>query len=73
MTSQAEKTQCPIKFPINLVDGKVIEIEVDSLCTSQDLCGEVARKIDLLDAFGFSLYVSSYEKVGCDGMEICVC
>lgn len=50
---------------VALMDGRSINLPVDSATTSKEVCQLVSNKIKLTDIFGFSLYVGMYEKVGC--------
>lgn len=46
-----------------LMDGRAVSLPVDSASTSKEICQLLANKIKLTDTFGFSLYVTLYEKV----------
>ena len=48
---------------VSLMDGRKFPLQVDSACTSGEVLREVAKKINLLDEHGFSLYISVLEKV----------
>lgn len=48
---------------VALLDGRSINLPVDSATTSKEVCQLVSNKIKLNDTFGFSLYVAMYEKV----------
>uniref|UniRef100_A0A3B3ULE9 Unconventional myosin-VIIa-like n=1 Tax=Poecilia latipinna TaxID=48699 RepID=A0A3B3ULE9_9TELE len=60
---QATKTKKPILVSVALLDGRSINLPVDSATTSKEVCQLVSNKIKLNDTFGFSLYVAMYEKV----------
>lgn len=45
------------------MDGRTLSLPVDSASTSGEICQALAKKVQLSDTFGFSLYVSMYEKV----------
>lgn len=60
---QATKTKKPLVVSLTLMDGRAINLPVDSASTSKEICQLLANKIKLKDAFGFSLYVALYEKV----------
>uniref|UniRef100_A0A096LUU3 Si:ch73-194h10.2 n=1 Tax=Poecilia formosa TaxID=48698 RepID=A0A096LUU3_POEFO len=59
----ATKTKKPILVSVALLDGRSINLPVDSATTSKEVCQLVSNKIKLNDTFGFSLYVAMYEKV----------
>lgn len=48
---------------VTVMDGRTINLPVDSGSTSKEICQVLANKITLKDTFGFSLYVALYEKV----------
>lgn len=50
---------------VTLMDGRTINLPVDSASTSKEICQLMSNKIKLKDTFGFSLYVALYEKVCC--------
>ncbi|XP_035276926.1 unconventional myosin-VIIb-like [Anguilla anguilla] len=60
---QATKTKKPIVVSVTLIDGNNISVRLDSASTSREVCKFIARKINLQDTFGFSLYIALYEKV----------
>ncbi|XP_035997446.1 unconventional myosin-VIIb [Fundulus heteroclitus] len=60
---QATKTKKPMLVSVALLDGRSINLPVDSASTSKEVCQLVSNKIKLNDTFGFSLYVAMYEKV----------
>ncbi|MEQ2283274.1 hypothetical protein AMECASPLE_009487, partial [Ameca splendens] len=60
---QATKTKKPMLVSVALLDGRSINLPVDSASTSKEVCQLVSNKIKLNDIFGFSLYVAMYEKV----------
>lgn len=51
---------------VTLMDGRSINLPVDSASTSKEICLLVSNKVKLSDTFGFSLYVAMYEKVRSD-------
>uniref|UniRef100_A0A3Q2QHE4 Myosin VIIB n=1 Tax=Fundulus heteroclitus TaxID=8078 RepID=A0A3Q2QHE4_FUNHE len=59
---QATKTKKPMLVSVALLDGRSINLPVDSASTSKEVCQLVSNKIKLNDTFGFSLYVAMYEK-----------
>lgn len=48
---------------VRLMDGRSINLPVDSASTSREICQVISNKVQLKDSFGFSLYVAVYEKV----------
>ncbi|KAK5906578.1 hypothetical protein CesoFtcFv8_004512 [Champsocephalus esox] len=60
---QATKTKKPMVVSVNLMDGRSINLPVDSSSTSREICQLLSNKIKLKDTFGFSVYVALYEKV----------
>ncbi|XP_053723097.1 LOW QUALITY PROTEIN: unconventional myosin-VIIa [Synchiropus splendidus] len=60
---QAAKTKKPIVLTVTLMDGRSFNLSADSASTSRELCKALAKKAQLEDVFGFSLYVSLYDKV----------
>uniref|UniRef100_A0A3B4VH14 Unconventional myosin-VIIa-like n=1 Tax=Seriola dumerili TaxID=41447 RepID=A0A3B4VH14_SERDU len=60
---QATKTKKPMIVSVILLDGRSINLPVDSASTSKEICQVISSKVRLKDTFGFSLYVALYEKV----------
>uniref|UniRef100_A0A8D3CSB6 Myosin VIIBa n=1 Tax=Scophthalmus maximus TaxID=52904 RepID=A0A8D3CSB6_SCOMX len=60
---QATKTKKPMVVSVLLMDGRSINLPVDSATTSREICQVLSNKVRLKDTFGFSLYVALYEKV----------
>lgn len=48
---------------VTLMDDRTISLNIDSASTSAEVCQALATKIDLRDTYGFSLYISLYDKV----------
>ncbi|VDM16693.1 unnamed protein product [Wuchereria bancrofti] len=68
---QASKMRKPVSIHITFMDGTIITVCVDSATTSREICDELAECISLKDSFGFSLYITYFDKVvslGC-GMD----
>uniref|UniRef100_A0A3P8UQH7 Si:ch73-194h10.2 n=1 Tax=Cynoglossus semilaevis TaxID=244447 RepID=A0A3P8UQH7_CYNSE len=60
---QATKTKKPIIVTVTLMDGRSVNVSVDSASTSREICQVISNKVRLTDTFGFSIYVALYEKV----------
>lgn len=46
------------------MDGNTKTLLADSATTAKELCDVLAEKTGLKDMFGFSLFISLYDKVG---------
>ncbi|CAK6952096.1 unconventional myosin-VIIb-like [Scomber scombrus] len=60
---QVAKTKEPIDVSLTLMDDRTITLPLDSASTSAEVCQAVADNINLRDTYGFSLYISLYEKM----------
>uniref|UniRef100_A0A3Q0RF94 Myosin VIIBb n=1 Tax=Amphilophus citrinellus TaxID=61819 RepID=A0A3Q0RF94_AMPCI len=70
---QAAKSKKPIDKAVTIPDGRMISIHLESASTSAEVCQDVANDIGLKDTYGFSLYISLYEKIwslGSSGMHV---
>ncbi|XP_028284277.1 unconventional myosin-VIIa-like isoform X2 [Parambassis ranga] len=59
---QAARSRAPIDVSVSVMDGRTISLHLESASTSAEVCQAVADKIGLKDTFGFSLYISFYDK-----------
>ncbi|KAM6920340.1 unconventional myosin-VIIb-like isoform 1-T1 [Lycodopsis pacificus] len=60
---QAAKSKEPIDVSVTVPDDRTVKLQVDSASTSAEVCQAVADKIDLRDTYGFSLYISLFDKM----------
>lgn len=60
---QAVKFKRHLMLPITFMDGNTKTLLADSATTSKELCEELAKKMDIKDQFGFSLYIALFDKV----------
>lgn len=60
---QAANSIEPIHKSVTLMDGRTVNVELESASTSAEVCKDVAAKIGLKDTYGFSLYISFQDKV----------
>ncbi|KAK1879385.1 Unconventional myosin-VIIb [Dissostichus eleginoides] len=60
---QVAKSKEPIEVSVTLLDDSTVSLQLDSLSTSAEVCQAVANKIDLRDTYGFSLYITLFEKM----------
>ncbi|XP_054889758.1 unconventional myosin-VIIa-like isoform X2 [Poeciliopsis prolifica] len=60
---KAANNKEPIDWSVTLMSGETVKVQLDSASTSAEVCQAVANKIGLKDTFGFSVYISFYEKM----------
>uniref|UniRef100_V5GUR3 Myosin-VIIa n=1 Tax=Anoplophora glabripennis TaxID=217634 RepID=V5GUR3_ANOGL len=65
----ATKNKDPINLEITLMDGTIQTVEVDSATTSEEIVIQIASTLSLKDVFGFSLFITLYDKVMSLGSE----
>ncbi|XP_050685505.1 myosin-VIIa-like isoform X2 [Leptidea sinapis] len=66
---QATKTKKPIILTITLMNEAIKTVESDSATTSEEICQQIADNVGLTDTFGFSLYITLFDKVSSLGSE----
>lgn len=54
---------------VALLDGRSVRLHLDSASTSAEVCQVLADKINLRDTYGFSLYISLFDKVALKRLE----
>ncbi|XP_075425742.1 unconventional myosin-VIIb isoform X2 [Ascaphus truei] len=64
---QAMKGVASLTVPITLMTGQSLNVQADSATSSREICLSIAQKLKLKDTFGFSLYISVYDKVSSMG------
>lgn len=60
---EAAKSKKPIDVFVTLMNGRTVSLQLDSASTSAEVCQAVADNIDLTDTYGFSLYISLFDKM----------
>ncbi|KAK0093858.1 hypothetical protein PV326_012464 [Microctonus aethiopoides] len=60
---QTTKDKKPIFLSVTFMDGNTKKIEADSASTSEEIVNAISKSISLTDTFGFSLFISLYDKV----------
>uniref|UniRef100_A0AAQ5X725 Myosin VIIBb n=1 Tax=Amphiprion ocellaris TaxID=80972 RepID=A0AAQ5X725_AMPOC len=68
---QAAKSKAPIDASVTLMDGRSVDLPLESASTSAEVCQAVADQLGLKDTYGFSLYISLYEKVSMWSLNSC--
>ncbi|CAH0700789.1 unnamed protein product [Spodoptera exigua] len=66
---QATKTKKPILLTVTLMDESMKTVQSDSASNAEEICQQIAESIGLTDSFGFSLYITLYDKVLSLGSE----
>jgi hypothetical protein len=61
--NQAAKNNKPLLVPVTFMNGYRTLCEVDSASTVQEVVQNISEKIGLLDATGYSIYVTLHTKV----------
>ncbi|CAG9767592.1 unnamed protein product [Ceutorhynchus assimilis] len=65
----ANKNKQPVPLKIGLQNDSVQEVEIDSATTAEEVIGLISKSLSLKDTFGFSLFISLYDKVMSLGSE----
>lgn len=60
---EAAKSKKLIDASVMLMNNETVSLTMDSVSTSAEVCQAVATKLNLRDTYGFSLYITFYEKV----------
>ena len=50
-------------LPVSFADRHIETIEVDSATTAGEMCAKLAQNVGLKDDFGFSIFITIYDKV----------
>ncbi|XP_066251283.1 myosin-VIIa-like isoform X2 [Euwallacea similis] len=59
----ANKNKKPVEMQIELLDNSTIDIEIDSATIAEEVIGAISKILNLTDTFGFSLFITVYDKV----------
>lgn len=63
MELQATKSKQPIILTVTFMNGEAKTVEADSASTAEEIVNILSGSIGLKDSFGFSLFVTLYDKV----------
>lgn len=66
---QATRTKDPIRLQITLMDMTSHIVEVDSASTAEEVTNNIAQTYNLKDIYGFSLFITLFDKVMSLGSE----
>lgn len=66
---QATKSKKPVLLTVTLMDETMKTVQSDSASNAEEICQQIAENIGLRDVFGFSLYITLYDKVLSLGSE----
>ncbi|XP_026738452.1 myosin-VIIa-like isoform X1 [Trichoplusia ni] len=66
---QATKTKKPMLLTVTLMDESMKTVQSDSASNAEEICQQIAESVELVDTFGFSLYITLYDKVLSLGSE----
>lgn len=57
------KGAASLEIPIKIMNGESVVIQADSATNAKEVCRSISQKLNLKDTFGFSVYISIYNKV----------
>ncbi|OON20728.1 myosin head [Opisthorchis viverrini] len=60
---RATRLKSGIPLSVTCMDGRVFNVLADSATTAGEVCRALAKKVNLQDAFGFSLFIEVFDKV----------
>ncbi|KAG5451461.1 Myosin-VIIa [Clonorchis sinensis] len=60
---RATRLKSDIPLSVTCMDGRVYNVLADSATTAGEVCRALAKKLNLQDAFGFSLFIGVFDKV----------
>ncbi|XP_063298509.1 unconventional myosin-VIIb [Pelobates fuscus] len=60
---QAMRGKASWSIPVSVMTGQSLNIQSDSATSAREVCKSIAQKLQLRDTFGFSVYISIYDKV----------
>lgn len=53
----------PVQVQVELLDGALLDIDIDSASTAQEVITAISKILNLKDSFGFSIFITLYDKV----------
>ncbi|XP_044752121.1 myosin-VIIa-like [Coccinella septempunctata] len=59
----ASRDKQPIRVQVTFMDDHVEGLNIDSSSVAREVCGEICKKLGLVDTFGFSLLISIRDKI----------
>lgn len=66
---QSTKSKAPINLSIIFMDNSTKTIEVDSASTAEEVCRQISDNMNIVDPFGFSIFINLADKVLSLGSE----
>ncbi|KAG8233488.1 hypothetical protein J437_LFUL013737, partial [Ladona fulva] len=70
---QATKSKKPILLAVTFMDGQTKTVRADSASSANEICTQLCKEIKLKDSFGFSLFITLFDKVsslGCGSEHV---